>query len=312
MERMDLFMDQFRENLKSIMAQDCRFSCYAINSRKSPIPGIKIQLSSNQIHVFLKEALLYLCDKVYSKMQLGNFPEASPKEYIEMLPCSDKRVKTFCDSLDTVVSNPELNNTEQSNYNAYMLSSYIESSPCHFITCKKLFIPYKKKNFFYVLAEENYKIIEDDIVRLVMHFDCIVYQGNCYFVTLQGKRLFGLEQKALHLSQQSKSNLIQKAILSAEGKGALENYMKKSGKASCLAHTDEHILHELENITQKNYKKIEQKYKLNTIKGENGAFHVDVSTEDRLRDFIDTVTNKRCLDFDHQIVNCAAPFVRRS
>ena len=145
-----------------------------------------------------------------------------------------------------------------------------------------------------------------------MHFDCIVYQDNCYFVTLQGKRLFGLEHNLLQRSRQAKSDLTQKAILSPEGKGALENYMKKSGKASCLAHTDEHILEELENITQKNYKKVEQKYKLKTVKGENGAFHIDVSTEERLRDFIDTVTNKRCLDFDRQIVNCTAPFVRRS
>ena len=306
-------MDSFRENLKSIIEQDYIFSCYAIKTKKTPLVGTKVYLSSEQIHDFLNRAIGYLCDKVYSQKQLGDYPEASPKEFIEMLSCSDDRVKDFCATLNNIVANPELNNTALTHYNAYMLSSIIENIPCHFITSKNPFVSYQKRNQIYALVTgKKYKVIDTDIVRLIMHFDCIVFQGQCYFVTMQGKQLFGLEQNAIQKSHQEKDKLFDRAILSTEGEGILERYMKKSGKASCLSYTDSHILEELENITAQNWKQIEKKYKLKIKKDIDGSFRVDVSTEEQLKDFIDTITDKRGLDFDNNIVTCKAPFTRRA
>ena len=306
-----LNLDSFIENLKEFIKQSNVFSCYAITTKTNPITGTKIKLSLGQIQDFFKATVEYLCDKVYSRMQLGDFPAASPKEYIEMLPSSDERIKPFCDSLAAIVSSPELNNTKLSNFNAYMLTSRFKDKPCYFVTSKNPFISYKKNNFLYTLANNNYTIVEDNIVRLVMHFDCIILQDKCYFVNLQGKKLFGLEQNAIQKSQQAKSDLLQRDILVESAKELLENYMKKPGKAFCLAYIDNYVFDELNNITPKNYKKIAQKYKLNIIRDHNGAFNIDVSTEEKMKDFIDTITNKRCLDFDQNVVNCAAPFIRR-
>ncbi len=306
-------MDSFRENLKSIIEQDCIFSCYAIKTKKTPIVGTKVHLSSEQIHDFLQQAIGYLCNKVYSQMQLGNYPEASPKEFIEMLSCSDDRVKDFCANLNEIVANPELNNTALTHYNAYMLSSIIENTSCHFITSKNPFVSYRKKNQLYTWVKGNkYQVIDNDIVRLIMHFDCIVYQDQCYFVTMQGKQLFGLEQNAIQKSRQAKDKLFDRAILSIEDEAILEKYMKKSGKGTCLAYIDSHILEELENITSKNWKKIEKKYKLKIKKDKDESFRVDISTEEQLKDFIDTITDKRGLDFDNNIVTCSSPFTRRA
>lgn len=278
--------------------------------KKSPIVGTKIALQTEQIEEFMKNTITYLCQNVYSKMQIGDFPTATPKEYIEKLSCDDKRIEKIVENLKNIPLQQELNNDQSNFHNAYIITASTLGNTYIFVTKKNIFMSYSKK-FLYCLSDTTYKSITENLVRLIMHFDCIIYGENCYFVTLAGKLLFGLEQNAAEKSKKTAKELIEKNIISSDAKSSIETYMKKSGKSTCLAQVDESIIDELNNITPKNKEKLRKKYKLEIIQDSDGNLCVDVSTEEKMKDFIDTITRKRCLDFNQKVVNCTVPFTHR-
>ena len=114
------------------------FTCYTIDNNKTPFVGSKIELSHEQLKNFMTKTISYLCDKVYSTMNLGEYPAASPKEYIETLSCSDEKISTYIKGIENIIRNPETNVTDFSKYNAYMIVIQIDKEPIIFITKKKI------------------------------------------------------------------------------------------------------------------------------------------------------------------------------
>ena len=304
-------MDDLITKLKDIVKSASDFCCYAINTKKHPIVGTKVELSNKQLSEFMIDAIDYLCEKKYTKNQLGDFPVASPKDYIERLLRSDARINNFIEAIEKMPLTPELNNSDLKYYNAYFILLYVGDRRYFFITKKNVFVSFKKK-FMYQVKKETFQRLSDKIVNLTKHFDTFIVDDNCYIVTEDGKSLLGLEQDLVKKSNEIKEELFVRNILSEKDQNTIEAYMKKSGKAKCFAHTDEDILRDLESITNENKDSISQKYRLPVITTSEGDIHVDVSSGEKLKDFIDTITRKRCLDFNNCVVGCTAPFIPRS
>ncbi len=303
-------MDKLIVNLRNIVATASVFDCYAINTKKHPVVGTKIDLSNEQLSEFMKDATDYLCSKRYNKKQLGSYPVASPKDYIEILPCADEQIKSFIDSIEKIPFTPELNATDLKYYNAYFILLYCGNRKHFFITKKNLFTSYKAK-YIYIPKKEAFQRLSDKLVHLVRHFDAFTIDDNCYIVTDDGKFLLGLERDLVKKSNATKDELFERNILPEDDQDIVEAYMKKSGKAKCFAGTDENILRELESIAPENKDVIANKYRLPIRKAPDGNFYIDVRDEEKLKNFIDTVTCRRCLDFNNHVVGCAAPFTPR-
>ena len=303
-------MDKLIVNLRNIVATASVFDCYAINTKKHPVVGTKIDLSNEQLSEFMKDATDYLCSKRYNKKQLGSYPVASPKDYIEILPCADEQIKSFIDSIEKIPFTPELNATDLKYYNAYFILLYCGDRKHFFITKKNLFTSYKAK-YIYIPKKEAFQRLSDKLVHLVRHFDAFTIDDNCYIVTDDGKFLLGLERDLVKKSNATKDELFERNILPEDDQDIVEAYMKKSGKAKCFAGTDENILQELGSIAPENKDVIANKYRLPIKKAPDGNFYIDVSDEEKLKNFIDTVTCRRCLDFNNHVVGCAAPFTPR-
>ena len=82
---------------------------------------MKVGLSSEQIRNFLTDCLQYLCDEKLPKMQLGAYPVATPKEFIETIRSTDGRISSTLERLLSIPISAETNATALSKYNAYML-----------------------------------------------------------------------------------------------------------------------------------------------------------------------------------------------
>jgi len=303
-------MEKLIVNLRNIVETASSFDCYAINTKKHPVVGTKIDLSNEQLSEFMKDTTDYLCSKRYNKKQLGSYPVASPKDYIEILPCTDEQIKSFIDSIEKIPFTPELNATDLKYYNAYFILLYCGDRKHFFITKKNLFYSFKA-NFLYQLRGDTFRRLSDKLVHLVRHFDAFVSDDNCYIVTDDGKFLLGLERDLVKKSNETKNEIFERNILLEDDRDTIEAYMKKSGKAKCLAGTDEDILRDLESITPENKDRISNKYRLPVIKTSDGNFHIDISDDMKLKNFIDTITCKRCLDFNNRVVGCTAPFTHR-
>lgn len=163
----------------------------------------------------------------------------------------------------------------------------------------------------YFLRKETLQRVPDKLVHLVKHFDAFIADDNCYIVTEDGKALLGLERDLIKKSTETKEELFERSILLEADRDTIEAYMKKSGKAKCFAGTDEDILRDLESIVPQNKDAISSKYRLPVIKDSDGNFHIDISDDKKLKDFIDTITRRRCLDFNNHVVGCTAPFSPR-
>lgn len=303
-------MDKLTARLKHIVTSASNLACYAINTKKRPIVGMKIDLSTEQLSEFMEDTISYLCSKIYDKKQLGDYPVASPKDYIEILSRTDEQIKSFIDSIENIPLTTELNATKIKYYNAYFILLYCGEHRYFFITKKNLFASFKTK-FMYFLRKETLQRVPNKLVHLVKHFDAFIADDNCYIVTEDGKALLGLERDLIKKSTETKEELFERSILLEADRDTIEAYMKKSGKAKCFAGTDEDILRDLESIVPQNKDAISSKYRLPVIKDSAGNFHIDISDEKKLKDFIDTITRRRCLDFNNHVVGCTAPFSPR-
>lgn len=277
------------------------FTCYTIDNNKTPFVGSKIELSHEQLKNFMTKTISYLCDKVYSTMNLGEYPAASPKEYIETLSCSDEKISTYIKGIENIISNPETNVTDFSKYNAYMIVIQIDKEPIIFITKKKIMHKYKKAFCF---SSKDYTEVNNELIRLIMHFDCFIIDNTCYIITKQGRTMFHLEETLAQKSKAIKEHMISMDIFKRE---KIEQYMKKPGHATCLANIDRKLLDVFKNITAENKDLISQKYRLPIIEIDD-VLKVDTSDGEKMNNFIDTLTNKRGKNFDDEIVYSASSF----
>ena len=109
-------MEGFIEQLKSLITTNKgSYSCFAINTKRKI--GMKIGLSSQQIYEFLIDCLNYLCSEEFSKMQLGDYPIATPKDFVEKLESTDSRISSTLNSLLGIPVNAETNVVDLSKYN---------------------------------------------------------------------------------------------------------------------------------------------------------------------------------------------------
>ena len=303
-------MEGFIKQLQSIITTNKGlYSCFAINTKRKI--GMKIGLSSKQIYEFLIDCLNYLCDKEFSKMQLGDYPIATPKDFVEKLESTDSRISSTLNSLLGIPVNAETNVVDLSKYNAYMLVVTTNESKYYFFTKKTPFMSYKKKNFLYVFSQNNYDVLDDNVVRLIKHFDCIVMGNICYMIGRNGRNLLGLNDVAIDNSLKNKKRLIQEGIVSKTSENLIDSYMKRPGKAHCLSEVNESLMQVFSNITLDNKESISTKYRLKVIQDTDGKFHIVTSNEEEIENLIATLTNKRGKNFEDETVETKSPFIRK-
>lgn len=135
-------MEQFISQLVTIVEhnQDVSYSCFAFDSKRKV--GIKVGLTSDQIKDFMTDCLEYLCKKIFSKMQLGKYPIATPKEFVETIECNDVLISAELSGLFKIPINAETNLTNLAKYNAYMFIVEGEHYKHYFFTKKKSKISY--------------------------------------------------------------------------------------------------------------------------------------------------------------------------
>lgn len=304
-------MEKFIQHLKDVTSDSSGlYSCFAINTKL--VVGMKIGLTSEQIRNFLTNCLQYLCDEKFSKMQLGAYPVATPKEFIETIKSTDGRISSTLERLLSIPISAETNATALSKYNAYMLIvDGASDSKVYFFTKTNPFIAYKKNNFFFALFNNAYDPITDNIVRLTKHFDCILLDDKCYITTVNGRSLLGLNAAAKDASLKNKARLIQDGVISQEDAPVIDSYVNKHGKATCLSEVDEVLMQTLSHITDDNKDVLSTKYRLSIRTDSDGKHCIDVSNEEKLEVFIATLTNKRGKNFDDETVETKSPFVKR-
>ncbi len=293
------------KKLKELCADATSFSCFAINNKRTPIVGTKIELTNIQLKNFMDKTVKYLCDRVYANMSLGEYPAASPKEYIETIGCDDERISKCITEINRIIGNPETNIKDYSKYNAYMVVVNNKKETAIFITKKKIIQEYKNSYVFLNLGDE-YEEHNGNFLRLVMHFDCFIFNNVCYIVTKGGRTMLNLEETLVKKSNMVKSDLVELNLVDEKN---LDEYIKKPGHSSCLANVDQKIVNVFTNITEENKEAISKKYQLPIIE-ENGKLQVDTSSIEKMKAFIDTITNKRAKNFDDDIVLCTAPFIK--
>ena len=304
-------MEGFIEQLKSLITTNKgSYSCFAINTKRKI--GMKIGLSSQQIYEFLIDCLNYLCNEEFSKMQLGDYPIATPKDFIEKLASTDSRISSALNFLLGIPVNAETNVVNLSKYNAYMLVVDTNESKYYFFTKKTPFMSYKKKNFLYAMfSQNNYNVLDDNVVRLIKHFDCIVMGNICYMIGRNGRNLLGLNNVAIDNSLKNKKRLIQEGIVSKTNTNLIDSYMKRPGKAQCLSEVNESLMHLFSNINRDNKEFISKKYRLKIIQDTDDKFHIATSNEEEIEDLIATLTNKRGKNFEDETVETKSPFTKR-
>lgn len=304
-------MEEFIKQLKSLITTSkgsC--SCFAVNTKRKI--GMKIGLSSQQIYEFLIDCLNYLCNKKFSKMQLGDYPIATPKDFVEKIESTDSRISSVLNSLLNIPVNAETNVTDLSKYNAYMVVVTTSESKHYFFTKRTPFIAYKKNNFIYAMfSQSDYSVLDDNVVRLIKHFDCIVMENNCYMIGMNGRNLLGLNDIAKDNSLKNKKRLIKEGIVSRTSANLIDSYMKRPGKAQCLSEVNESLMHVFSHITLDNKESISTKYRLKVIQDTDGKFHIVTSNEEEIEDLIATLTNKRGKNFEDETVETKSPFIRK-
>ncbi len=308
-------MDELIHQLNAMLSSDTTISCFAINLKKSPPTGKLIDFANSRLHNFMESALNYLCKNVYSQMQLGDYPEATPKDFIERISCTDSNISEFVSHIKDIPLLGEADNKNLNSYNAYMIVVENSSHMNLFLTKKKLLLSCKKKSFLASIYwknndDDSYKEITGDIIRLVRHFDAFILDDTCYIVTKEGRAMLGLDKSRKEKCHEVFDGISSLQILDKNGLANLKGYLKKPGQFGCLAGADENILHELSQITHQNKEHIQEKYHLDVIEDSDGMCVIDVHTQEQMKAFIDTVTLRRGQDFDANIVTCAAPFKR--
>ena len=183
---------------------------------------------------------------------------------------------------------------------------------CQSITKKTPFMSYKKKNFLYAMfSQNNYNVLDDNVVRLIKHFDCIVMGNICYMIGRNGRNLLGLNNVAIDNSLKNKKRLIQEGIVSKTNANLIDSYMKRPGKAQCLSEVNESLMHIFSNINLDNKEFISTKYRLKIIQDTDDKFHIASSNEEEIEDLIATLTNKRGKNFEDETVETKSPFTKR-
>lgn len=308
-------MDELITQLNKILSSNATISCFAINLKKSPQTGILIDLSSERLYNFMASTLDYLCKRVYNKMQLGDYPEATPKDYIERICCTNSDISELISNIKNIPLLGESDNKDLNSYNAYMIIVEDESHVDIFLTKKKPLLSCKKKRIHTHLFQksntnDSYTEITDDIIRLVRHFDAFILDDTCYIVTKEGRAMLGLEKSRKEKCHEVLEQISSLQVLDQYGLAILKEYLRKPGQFGCLAGADEKLLQELSHITHQNKEHIQNKYHLDVIEDRNGVCMIDVRTQEQMKAFIDTITLRRGQDFDANIVTCAAPFKR--
>ena len=303
-------MDNFIKKLQNIVqCSNALYSAFAIDNKRKT--GMKIALSAEQIRNFLCDAIGYLCKNEFTKKQLGEYPSATPKEYIETIKSDDIKISEHLTALLNIPFNVETNVTNLLKYDTYMLR--VEYNQCQylFFTNKKPFIGYKKNNFIFAKLgiKDDYDVVSDDVIRLVKHFDCIIVENICYMVTSNGRKLLGLQKIEIEQSLSNQQLLFEKEIISPNEKDVVEKYMRQSGKQKCLFEINHGIMEELSNITESNVEEITQKYQLKIISDGSGSFYVSVADNNEVEKLVNTLTNKRGKNFDGDIVSVKSPFI---
>ena len=304
-------MDNFIKKLKNIVeCSNALYSLFAIDNKRKV--GIKIALTEPDIRSFINDAITYLCEKKFLKMQLGEYPIATPKDYVETIKNNDARISETLNALVEIPMNVEINVTNLSQYNTYMAIVDDHDSKFYFLTRKTPFIAYGKKNslFAKIGLTKEYEVIANDTVRLVKHFDCIVVGDTCYMVTKDGRDLLGLQKLEVKKSKDKLNLLSEKCIVSSKDIEIIEKYMKKSGKQQCLAEVNLTLMEELSNIAHTNKDLISQKYQLNVYGDDSGKLYISASNENEIEKLISTLTNRRGKNFDGDVVSSKSPFIR--
>ena len=302
-------VEQFISMLMSLAENEYRYSCFAIDTKRKI--GMKLKLSSQKIREFISDCLKYLCDTKFSKMQLGKYPTATPKDFVETIECNNEKISSTLSSFFSIPLNAETNATNLQNYNAYMLIVETEKGNHYFFTKKSPFVAYKKKNFFFAMfSEDEYDVVPSNMVRLIKHFDCLILNNICYITSLAGKNLLGLTNVAVENSFRNKERLLHEGIISSQHINLIHSYMKKPGKNHCLAEINESLIPIFSHITQDNNDSVKKKYRINTYQDPDGKLYIDVSDEKKLEDFIATLTNKRGKNFDDETVMTRSSFTK--
>ena len=276
------------------------------NNQKGFI-GTSVELPNNHLKSFVNKTINFICDE-YKKMSIDEYPVATPKDYIEKISCNNPIICKAVKSLRHAINDEETNNNNPADYkSAYVITIDIDDTTIIFITKKKLINTYKNKHLYARLNGEKYEHLTNDLIQLVMHFDCIIMNDTCYITTLQGRKFFHLEDISKKQSIETITDLLSMHIIADTDKEIITEYISKPKNYSLLANPDAKIIKELSNVNKNNRKKLEKKYKLSFVEN-NGIWSADLSSPEKIRDFADTITHKRALNFDLEVVSLRSPY----
>lgn len=285
------------------------FTLYALKITPNKILTTQLRIEGNDLAVFARECLSYLKEKQYLEKEIKEYPCGKPKDHIETIPVTSEMIAERYQQLIAALISPETNNTDISNYGAYVIVSTLNNNKSYFINMKKPLRNFGHSTLLGIPLNENkFMRVNNRLLSLTYHFDCIINQGTCYFITMAAEPVFNLQQYHARQTETCKELLINRSIIRTADKEVIDNYLKKPGKYRALCDFSKDRIDIFATVNSSNKAEYEQKYHITFIENPDGSCSVDVSTEEKLRALISTITLKRAKDFDDIIVESQAPF----
>lgn len=297
------------DDINTITASsEVTFTLYALKVTKSKLVATRITIKDEDLSVFSKGCLSYLAEKQYQDKDIKTYPHGIPKDHIETIPVTSDIISSRYQELLRAISSPETNNIDINRYGAYVIVSTIGNKLTYFINMKKPLKNYKYSTFLGMATSGNqFKKINNELLNLVYHFDCIISGKICHFITLAAEPVFNLQQ--FHEKQTlSCKSLLLGNVIDSSGLAEIETYLKKPGKYRAICNFDQEKTNLFSQVNINHKDAYEAKYRLSFLDNGDGTCRVDLSSEDKVSAFIATITSKRALDFDNKIVETPVPF----
>lgn len=282
---------------------EATFTLYALKVSDTKLLATQIRIENDGLTTFAKRCLAYLTEKQYADKEIKTYPYGKPKDHIEKISTTNDLINTRYQDLLSAIAAPETNNTDISKYGAYVLVSSIGNERSFFINMKRPLKNYQHTTLLcFPVGTNDFKKIDNQLLNLVFHFDCFIHSGHCYFVTLAAEPVFNLKQYHEKQTKDCQDALIENNLIQSSDLDKVTAYLKKPGKYRSLCDYKKEILENFSGVTRNNKAEFESKYHLTFLERDDGSCYVDVSSDEKLKAFIATITSKRGKDFENNVV----------
>ncbi len=300
------------KNLLSINNLSCALFALQIKNGKYLACQLKIQ---NGLEDFLKDSLQYLIDKDYASKTIEQYPLGKPKDHIEAIEISNDLTRDSFEKLKEAIISAETNNTNRTNYNAYIIVVNLPNGDTfYFINNRNPIKNYSNSTIFHKGTDaggnnEEYKKVADQLLQLSFHYDCIITNSFCYFITLNAENIMQIPKYYARQTEKCIASLLGFGLINNDSEKDIRQYLKQPGKTFAMSVYDTEIINDFAQITSENLDEYNSKYNLNFEKNSSGKYLPNLSTDEEIGKFIKTITNKRAKGFNNKPVTSSTSFV---